>query len=476
MSEDPKGMIGPANWVDPVTYRQLKKKFIEQGKKSASKKKKSTSKKRRRTTYGRTFSAGRKTGPIIIDGSGGYWTDKLMSGASAAYRALQRGVPQGTFARLGQAAGGAMFGGSGATLGHMAGSGVANVLGFGDYAIRRNELLQIDEGLQVPTFQDLNQGVIICHREYIGDITQSTAFTLSSYPINPGQAKTFPWLSTIAPCFDQYEILGMLFQFRSTASDFGTTSNMAMGTVIMATEYDTVDSNYASKLEMENAQYSLSGKPSQDMLHAIECDPSLTGPSGLKYVRTGGVPSGKDIRLYDHGNFQLATTGMPASTGIVGELWVTYKIAFYKPQLPLSTGVRSAYLSAASWNTSNYFGIGVTADSNNSITTTVSGNVLTITGGVAVGEVIAFTYYQKFGSTAIGGGLLVATTGLTGVDSTQTETGTLTQYQYWAIFKVTADNPTITLSNLTNASGQTVVRTWITALDKDVAYSAYSIT
>lgn len=474
------GTMGPANWVDPITYRKLRARFrkgyVRRGKKAPAKK---------RRTYRRSYRTTSRPlsgmGPIVITGRGGYWTDKLKSGATAAYRALQRGIPSGTFERLGTAAGGAMYGGTGAKLGGMAGSGIANVLGFGDYNIVRNDLLQLHEGMQVPSFNDLNQGIVVCHREWIADINPTTDFTVRSYNINPGLQGTFPWLSTLAQSFDQYEILGMLFQFRSTSSDTNAGAGIGQGTVIMTTEYDTADSPYKSKLEMENAQYSLSGKPSQDMIHAIECDPSLVGPAGVKYIRTASVPSGKDSRLYDHGIFQLATQGIPAAgpTDVIGELWCTYKIAFYKPQLSLNTQVMTTLDSWDQYTAANYWGVPASKESfaDQSFPVTYSGNVATIGPNIPTDSIIQLTLTYTFASQLIGSGLLFALSGLTGLDQRQTP-GPLTTTTFISvgIFRKTADVATITLSNLTVATGQSGNIAHWTVLDKDASFTRFNQT
>lgn len=458
------GMIGPANWVDPVTYRKIRAKL----RKGYVKKRKTTTKKRSGYTrrYYRSGGALSGMGPIVITGRGGYWTDKFKTGASAAYRALQRGLPSGTFNRLGTAAGGAMFGAPGAALGGMLGSGISSVAGFGAYTVRKNDLLSVDEGMQVPTFGDLNHGVIISHREYIGDITQSQNFTINQYPINPGSSKTFPWLSAIAANFDQYEILGMLFHYRSTASDFGTTTNMAMGTIIMATDYDAADASYSSKMEMENAQYSTSGKPSQDLLHAIECDPSITF-SPLKYVRTGPVPSGKDPRLYDQGNFQFATTGMPASSGSVGELWVTYKIAFFKPSLNAGVSVLTDYFLTAGSSATDYWGITPIANANNSLGVTLSALTLTFPATVVVGTYYFVQMWTEGNSTAVSPPS-TAVSGCTLIKNSAT-LGTATRYWHTWIVKITAPSATMTMPGTgTLPSSPVLGYVLITQLDSEV--------
>jgi len=468
--------IGPS-WRVPKEQYNLIRRHILSRKRKGKPKRKTTGKKRPYTrrrygyrTYGRS-GPGNRMGPIVIQGQGGYFTDKLAQGASAAYKALSRGLPKGTFERIGRAAGGAMFGGSGAALGGMAGRGIASLSGMGDYTIRKNSLLQLDEGMQVASFGDMNHGVIIMHREYIGDITQTQNFTLTSFPINPGLAGTFPWLSNIAPNFDQYQILGMIFHFRSTASDFGTTTNMAMGSIILATDYDSADNLYGSKIEMENAQYSTSGKPSVDVMHAIECDPDITF-APIKYVRSGGVPAGKDSRLYDQGNFQIATTGMPANSGAIGELWVTYKIAFFKPALNMGANVQTATAGATTWDALNYWGLVPTLDPNNSFNMAFSGNNMFLSN-IPVNAYLLVKIDYVFGSQVLSAGLLNSVSGATQKQQGQSTVVTMVQYTYSTIVKATASLITMTLSNMTVPAAPSGVRVWVTMLDQDVAQNVF---
>ena len=92
------------------------------------------------------------------------------------------------------------------------------------------------------------------HREYITDIYSSSgpANTPSTfgnlvYPINPGDAKTFPWLSTIADKFEQYRIEGMVFEYKSLYSDAVVTQNGSIGSIVLATEYNSGAPAFTSK-------------------------------------------------------------------------------------------------------------------------------------------------------------------------------------------------------------------------------------
>jgi hypothetical protein len=45
------------------------------------------------------------------------------------------------------------------------------------------------------------------------------------------------------------------------------------------------------------------------------------------------LPEGADKQFYDLGLFQLATQGMQNAVGTIGELWCSYEVEFFKPQI-----------------------------------------------------------------------------------------------------------------------------------------------
>lgn len=266
----------------------------------------------------------------------GYATKKVVKSSNSAWGAGAEA--------LGSAAGMAVGGPPGAILGGILGRGAhamfKAVTGFGDYQIQRNTLMM--GGMSPPMIvNSINRGsVIVRHREYLGDINATTAFTLHSYPLNPGQVLTFPWLSQMAGSYEEYRFRGMIFEFKSLSSDavLSTATSSALGAVIMATQYDVLDSPFANKMEMENYEFANSSKPSCSFYHPIECKRSQTPGGGELYVRTGAVPSNADSRLYDLGNFNIATVGMQADSGVAGELWCTYEIEFFKPKFNPAEG------------------------------------------------------------------------------------------------------------------------------------------
>lgn len=222
-----------------------------------------------------------------------------------------------------------------AGAGLMATRAISRIVGVGDYTVKSNSIEQSGGALsgEVPHFGKENNSTRIRHREFIADITipaNAAAFNNTSYVINPSNKDLFPWLANLAESWQQYRVHGMVFYFKTTTSDYA--ANGAMGKVAMATNYNVRDQAYANMQELENAEFSVSGKPSLSRMHPIECA-SNNGLPLVRYVRDAQYDaSGGDDRLYDIGKFQFATQGLPGSAGqVLGELWVTYDIEFYKP-------------------------------------------------------------------------------------------------------------------------------------------------
>lgn len=240
------------------------------------------------------------------------------------------------------ARGGEWLGDNAVNLAMMAGKAI----GLGDYAVSKNVL---SGNLPVMTNPISSSGNTIRFQEYLGDVvTSATAgeFSINNYIINAANAKTFPWLSQIASNYEQYEIEGLLFYFKSTSGDALNSTNTALGTVMLATQYDVMDENFKSKSEMLNYEFSSSGKPSDTIVHMIECDPRQQTINLLYTLPDGqAIPDGADKRLYELGRFAIATTGFQAASVNIGELHITYQVRLLKPKLVDSLGSTNAYLS-----------------------------------------------------------------------------------------------------------------------------------
>jgi len=248
----------------------------------------------------------------------------------------------GPWGRYGRAIGGMVGGKYGGPLGAAMGSKLGSyahylgkIFGSGDYVTSPDQVkfnVLVNES-QIPQFVSSKEAIRIRHREFLGDVISSSvagAFQIQQFPINPGQSVTFEWLSQVCgSTFQQYRVNGMVFEFRTMSADALNSVNTALGSVVMATDYDSADSPFTTKSQMENTEFGVSCKPSSCMIHAIECAKNQTSVSEL-YIRAGAVPSGKDIRFYDLGQFYIATVGCQGTSVNLGELWVSYDITVFK--------------------------------------------------------------------------------------------------------------------------------------------------
>jgi hypothetical protein len=143
----------------------------------------------------------------------------------------------------------------------------------------------------------------------------------------------------------------MIFEFRPLITDFASAGQP--GVVVMATNYNASEIPYQSKIEMENSEYAVSVKPTLAMVHAIECSPQETSIVRL-YVDENNI---SDPRFSDLGTFQFATQAHSQSGVVLGELWVSYVVEFFKPKLyEQIAGVSSAEVSRAAFSDASPLG------------------------------------------------------------------------------------------------------------------------
>lgn len=248
---------------------------------------------------------------------------------------------------LGTYLGGIPGGAVGHTFGKKAGDFIARMTGVGDYRVNVNTLFTDP----VPEFKSKgNRCTTIKHREFISDVfggaftvsNSSTDFLLRQYRINPGDSSTFPWLSQVAQNYEQYRFHGLAFEYKTTSGAISTAP--MLGTVVMATQYNSLAQSFVNKQQMENYEFACSTVPSANVIHPIECDPKETQCNGIFNVLTNRSFSGGDVRLFDLGLFSIATVGLPFEGENCGELWVTYDVCLMKPRLvPDSGGVADHY-------------------------------------------------------------------------------------------------------------------------------------
>jgi hypothetical protein len=276
----------------------------------------------------------------------------------------------------GRAVGGAVGGPAGAItgggFGNSAGAFVSKILGQGAYSIKQNTLLATGDA-GVPAMHSADESIRFRRREYIGDVSSAVNLAQTRFPINPGMANTFPYLSQIAANFEQYEFKGLIFEFRSMSADALNSTNTALGTMILAARYDSNNlAAWANKQQVENEMWSVSDKPANSIMFPVECDPK-ENPFAVHYVRYSDAVTG-DRNLYDMGSFYVCAAGSQAAA-VVGELWVSYDVVLKKPRAVgglaldaltcyrLGTTISSGYLSGSGAVTTIEDNIGLTFSS-----------------------------------------------------------------------------------------------------------------
>lgn len=327
--------------------------------------------------------------PRALRGRGGYYDSGFV-------KTMRKWVPKGTLAAAGGAIGG-MYGRP--DVGAGLGLAASKILGFGAYKVKRNSM--IDEGQSPANMHSTNSTARIRHREYICDIVSSaTANTFQSqvFNINPGLENTFPWLAPVANQYEQYEIKGMVFEFKSLYADAiaSSAANSTLGGVVMSTNYNSVAAPWTSKQQMENTEFTTSAKPSISFYHPIECAPNQTTVQNL-YVRSAAPPLNADLRMYDMGLFQIATFGIASASVVVGELWCTYEVELYKP---IAQSIEGQNVQT------DMFDISGTINNTN-----VFGTVRTLKSGSSIGGDITANNVYNFPDSAPTGYYFVSLTG-----------------------------------------------------------------
>lgn len=237
-------------------------------------------------------------------------------------------------------------------LGEKVGGYLANKLGtymgWGDYRVNRNSLT-IPEGNSPAAMHNSGQTTRVCHREYICDIVTSNSagqFKIESFPLQPGDPSTFPWVAELAQKFQKYRFLGAIVEFKSMSGDAITGTNTALGEVIISTNYNNADPNFINRSQMENTQYCSSAKPSVSFVHIIECDPKLQAQEMLYVSPTATPEVGLTVNEINWCNVQVATVGMQGTAVKVGSLYVTYELELVQPiELSLARGPAGDWFS-----------------------------------------------------------------------------------------------------------------------------------
>jgi len=242
-------------------------------------------------------------------------------------------------------------------VGGIVGKGVTALskwLGFGAYNIHQNTV--IGAGGTIPSMHSTKDSIIVRHREYVGDIVSSTTFLSTAVPVNPGLSASFPWLAKIASAFQQYKILGMVAEFIPEVSEIAA-AEISLGFLALAADYRTDLPSYPSLNQALESEFAVSVKPNCPVDLAIECDPMMS-PYNVWFVRTGPVPAGSDIKLFDFVEVDVLVGNNQTANVILGQLWFSFEIELLRPTSfldPPATTFYARFSSSAPSNASPMF-------------------------------------------------------------------------------------------------------------------------
>lgn len=109
---------------------------------------------------------------------------------------------------------------------------LARAVGFGPYDVNSNVLVNkgASTNFQAPTFTEPTDdgACVFSHREYICNIyaPDTSGFSIQSFDLNPGLEASFAWLAQIASNFQEYMFGQLIFSYKSTVSEFTTTTGV----------------------------------------------------------------------------------------------------------------------------------------------------------------------------------------------------------------------------------------------------------
>lgn len=172
-----------------------------------------------------------------------------------------------------------------------------------------------------------------------------------------------------------------MYEFKSLSGDVTTGSNQ--GFVCAAIDYNPTSPTWTTKAQIENAEGSVSAKPSKDFMIVAECAPAINQTQEF-YCTQGALSATQPPSLYQLGELNVGMGGYPTSNVPLYELWVAYDCELSCPhQLPSGASTLSAHynlgiLAGAS-------PLGLTANRNqayDNIGLTISNTTITFPPGV----------------------------------------------------------------------------------------------
>lgn len=244
-----------------------------------------------------------------------------------------------------------------------------------------------------PSFRNMRNRVQITHRELFSSLTGSTTFGLApstGITINPGNATTFPWLSTQAQGWEKYrfKMLRVRYVPRCPSSN--------PGAVTFSADYDVTDLPPVSEQQLAAYHGSVENSCWREII--FDFDKSQLNID--RFVLTGQNPSGNDLRLSNVAQLYVGCAdGSSTSPNTLawGKVWLEYDVELINQQVnpPIATNL-VIQANNTSGLTAGASGLGTTSFNTYNPTGTV-------TGTAWAGNVPYFSYSSSGNTVTVTG-------------------------------------------------------------------------
>lgn len=157
-------------------------------------------------------------------------------------------------------------------------------------------------------------------------------FGATQYPIQPANETVFPWIGSIARKYQKWRCRKLTLEYIPTVDGFAEPGRQ--GRVVLAANYDSLDSALTTLQQAETISPNAPGQPDERLTLVMSPYQVSATP---KLIRPGQVPAGGTITAFDGGVFYVVVDGLDASVTPgtkLGELFVHYDFDFYDPIIP----------------------------------------------------------------------------------------------------------------------------------------------
>lgn len=235
--------------------------------------------------------------------------------------------------------------------------------------------------------------IVVSDTSFVCDIYTSSvagAFVNYSFDVSPTNTSLFPWLSSIASNYEEYELLGFIAKYKPTTSPYN--ANSAMGAIVITASYNPTAPAFNSKSTAENSAGAISARFDQPMLYGLECQ-RTEAPMQAYFIPVTGDSMSKTFTTVAKLQVCLQPASSFPTSSIIGEFHVAAKMKL-KRKRPSVGRLGLVYYCGGSASGSVPFG-----SSTNSLFTygSLRGTTFqldTITlRNVAVGDILKFDYY-----------------------------------------------------------------------------------